>query len=230
MLRQDSRRLSPRSPWSGISERLLRSLSRANTPTAVIAAQNVPQAEEEAEEAQGAVDWPSLDEVYEEVKERIEVQNEQIKTLDTKANFGLAAATLLTAGVTGLGRALGETQRTGEIESWNILGRSITAENLVDWITIASLGAYVVAALGAYFAYKLRTFKVSPNPRRLIDKWIHEDPSETKAALTRSRVQDYEFNETVIETKVKWTNTAMIALVIEAVLLLAIAVVQVLWL
>lgn len=178
--------------------------------------------------------WPSLDAVYEEVKDRIDVQNDQIKTLDAKANFGLVAATLLTAGVTGLGRALVESQApdagiTPTPASLGILGWNIEGAALVDWVTVLSLGAYVVAAIGAYFAYRLRDFKVSPNPISLRENYLDKDPAYTKGAITNSRVKDYLANEDVIKGKVRWTNVAMAALVAEAILLLLIGLVQVWW-
>lgn len=193
--------------------------------------QAVPVIVEHAEETLlTSADWPSLDVVYEEVQDAIAAQNERLKTIDTKANFGLVAGTLLTAGVTGLGRALVEAGNIVASPRWLIGDNTLHASQVVDAVTVLSLLAYAAIAVCAYVAYKLRTFKEAPQPQRLIEKYVYEDPNITKAAITKQRAKNYENNETQIELKAKWTNLAMVFLIVEAFLLLVIAVVQVTWL
>lgn len=175
-------------------------------------------------------DWPSLEVVYKEVQDSVAAQNDRLKTIDTKANFGLAAATLLTAGVTGLGRALGESGRQLVASSWKVFGIELQVNQLVDWVTIISLGIYAFIAFSTFMAYRLRTFKESPQPQPLIDKYIYEEPIFTKAAITKARVRDYGINQETIEAKAVWVSLAMMLLVVEALLLVAIAVIQVTWL
>jgi len=182
-------------------------------------------------EAQTAVeDWPSLDVVYDEVQDSITAQNVRLKTIDAKANFGLVAGTLLTAGVTGLGRALVDGGREVATPRWEILGITLQANQVVDWVTITSLGAYALIAICANAAYRLRTFKEAPNPQRLVTKYIYEDPRITKTTITSVRAKNYASNEKTIEVKAWWTNLAMVFLVVEAFLLFVIAVIQVAWL
>jgi hypothetical protein len=187
--------------------------------------------EEHREEPSVAdTDWPSLDEVYEQVKDRLAAQNDRVKTIDTKANFGLVAATLLTAGVTGLGKALVESGQKAAIPRWTILGIDIRADRLVDWVTVVSLGAFALAAVSAFMAYRVREFRESPNLKRLLDHYLNEDPRFTKAAILNQRARDYEFNEAVIASKLTWTLLAMLFLVVESILLVIIALIQVFWL
>jgi hypothetical protein len=83
------------------------------------------------------VDWPSLDEVYTEVKDRISSQNDRNKTIDGKANFGLAAATLLTAGVTGLSKVVGDVATKSNVGKQDFILFHAHLGTVADWITVA---------------------------------------------------------------------------------------------
>lgn len=52
-----------------------------------------------AGEDQQNADWPSLDVVFDAVKGRVAEQHGLIATLDSKAGFSLAAASILTGGI-----------------------------------------------------------------------------------------------------------------------------------
>lgn len=235
MLRQDHLNragyTSPRStadPQSvGLLPRLrdaIRSWLAVDSPASTAAGQVAVEAPAVAQ------DWPSLDEIYDEVKDSVAAQNDRLKTIDTKANFGLAAATLLTAGVTGLGRALVDAGQRAIVPSWTVLGIQLRADQVIDWVTIASLGIYGLVALSAYAAYRLRTFKEAPDPNRLVAMYIHVDPRITKATITSERAKNYAINEKKIGRKAWWTNLAMVFLILEAFLLFIIALIQVTWL
>lgn len=187
-------------------------------------------ADDLTESATAIVDWPSLDIVYEEIQDSIAAQNDRLKSIDTKANVGLVAGTLLTAGVTALGRALVDAGQEIAVPRWQILGFDLNGSQVVDWVTIVSLGAYALVAIGAYMAYRPRSFKEAPDPQRLVSKYIYEEPALTKATITNVRAKNYAINETLIERKAWWTNFAMIFLVLEALLLFTIALIQVAWL
>jgi hypothetical protein len=204
--------------------RWLLSLLQAPAPPAVIETHTEETATTDA-------DWPSLDEVYDEVKDSIASQNDRLKSIDTKANFGLAAATLLTAGVTGLGKALSDPSASAKAgvkhDLWLFCARGDT---LADWVTIASLVVYVLAATCAFAAYRLRTFNEVPNPDRLVKHYIYQDANQTKAAIANARAKAYASNEKTIDRKAFWTSASMVLLILEAVCLLLIAFIQVKWL
>lgn len=165
-------------------------------------------------------DWPSVEVVYDEVQAIVAAQNDRFKTIDTKANFGLAAATLLTAGVTGLGRALAESgQPVGD-----------TIRLTADIVTLASLALYALIAGLTYTAYRIQTFREVANPTRLVDVYLYKEPAYTKAALSKQRAKNFDDNEWKIDRKATWVNRAMVLLVVEAVLLVVIAFIQVVWL
>jgi hypothetical protein len=175
-------------------------------------------------------DWPSLDVVYAEVQNSIVLQNDRLKNIDTKANFALASATLLTAGVTGLGRALADAGRTGAVPSWTIQGLSVGADSVVDWVTVLSLGIYALIVFCTYNAYQLRDFMEAPDPAGLVSRYVHEDSTLTKATITKERAKNYARTEAQINVKARWTALAMRLLVVEALLLFLITIIQVIWL
>lgn len=207
----------------GARERLL-NLLRAKLAVSPSAAAVVET--EVPEQAVTGQEWPSVDIVYDEMQQSMTAQNDRLKTIDTKANFGLAAATLLTAGVTGLGRALMESGQEGATPVWF----GIQANYIVDWVTIISLVVYAAIAYTTYRAYRIQTFKEVPSPQRLLDKYLYEEPEATKAAIANARLKAYTTNEGIAENKVTWVNRAMWLLIVEALLLVIIAVIQVAWL
>lgn len=170
--------------------------------------------------------WLSLDLVYEELQESATAQIERLKSIDTKANFGLVAGTLLTAGVTGLGRALLDATQSAGPPTWSILGVNLAANQVVDALTVLSLGAYALIAFCTFQAYRLRMFQEAPNPEVLVTKYIYEPPRITKGVIIDARADNLATNEKVIGQKVVWTKRAMVFLVVEALLLFVIGIVE----
>jgi hypothetical protein len=180
--------------------------------------------------AEEHTDWPSIDVVYDEIQEMTKAQSDRNKIIDTKANFGLAAATLLTAGVTGLGRALSESGATVGSQVVPIGPWTPSTNQLVDGVTIASLVVFFLIALCTVLAYRIQTFRDVANPGKLMEVYLYKEPEYTKAALAQQRAKNFMTNEDRIDGKATWANRAMKLLVVEAGLLLLIAVLQVIWL
>jgi len=175
-------------------------------------------------------DWPSIDVVYDEVQDIVEAQNERLKIIDTKANFGLAAATLLTAGVTGLGRALVESGQVVDAPQWPLFGGTMPVKQITDAVTVLSLVIYAAIAVSTYIAYRIQTFREVANPMRLVDVYLYKDPAYTKAALSKQRAKNFDTNEKKLNGKATWVNRAMALLIAEAGLLVVIAAIQIAWL
>ncbi|MBA2520827.1 MAG: hypothetical protein H0V24_14275 [Chloroflexia bacterium] len=227
-------------PQSAGSPQPLRLLSRLRASTRVwlgietVAAVPIEETTEISDENK---DWPSIDVVFEQIEEMVKTQNDRLKTIDTKANFGLAAATLLTAGVTGLGRALADSgQRVAAsgrdvaLPHWPVFGGEVPVNSITDGVTIISLVMYALIALSTYLAYRIRTYREVANPKRLMDVYLYKEPAYTKAAIANQRAKNFGSNEAKINDKATWVNRAMILLVGEAALLVVIAIVQVAWL
>lgn len=180
--------------------------------------------------------WPSLDLLYDEIQGRIAAQDAQISGLDSKANFGLASATLLTAGVTGLTKTIDEVQRPAEgspassiqpaiVDLW-VVGE-FKATGVVDALTIVSLVVYVLVIAFSFLAYRVRHWHVTPNPQQVLHEASWWPEEQTKATLAVKRADDFRLNEEKVLSKARWVRLALAALMVEAALLLTIALVQV---
>lgn len=168
----------------------------------------------------------SLDVVFEQVKSRMAAQDSQIATLDGKANFSLASATLLTAGVTGLQAAFSSAQETGPVNSFMVFGLNLPATAAISILTSVSLLAYVIVVFAAYQAYRVRDFKAVPKVQTLRDKYLQKTETETKTAMIDAWVEVFSRNEKLINNKLWWTNLVLFALAVEAFLLLLVTVVE----
>lgn len=162
----------------------------------------------------------SLDVVFEQVEGRMAAQDAQISSLDGKANFSLASATLLTAGVTALQSAFSTAQDAGTPNDFLVFGLSLPPAVVVEVLMIVSLLAYVVVVYAAYQAYRVRNFKAVPKVRTLRDKYLQKPEGETKKAMVDAWVEVFSRNEDLINNKIWWTNVVLFALALEAFLLL----------
>lgn len=157
------------------------------------------------EPAQQPTTSDSIDIVYDELKKRITVQDAQIGALDGKANFGLASASLLTAGIAGLQNTFLTAQKAGPVSNISIFGFMVSPTTLINVLTVASFVAYVVVVLTAYMAYRILDFRVVPIPDKFVEKYLDKPPLYTKKRLIRTLVVAFHENERLVNQKVRWT-------------------------
>lgn len=143
--------------------------------------------------------------IHAELKGRLNEQNAQIATLDSKANFGLGSASLLTAGIIAL--------------QTSVQGRGF----LVNLLTSACLGAYIVVVWFSYQAYRLRTFATPPKPAPFARKYMYYHPDVTREHLISELINAYSRNLRPIRDKIRYTELLHKALLAEATLLMLIA-------
>ncbi len=176
-------------------------------------------------------DSPSLDIIFEAVKERVDDQKGRIDALDGKAGFTLGAATILTGGIgtltTGLAGFTGKDAKP--MKYIDLYVGSLSANQLVAIVVALILPAYVYMVYTTFQAFKLRPFANAPNPTRLRDAWQTEPEKSTKAGLVDAMVTAFERNSVTIADKTNWTNRAILAIALEAGLALMVGVLQ-LWL
>ena len=154
--------------------------------------------------------WPAIDIVYQELIDRAKGQQEHIKILDTKANFGLGSATILTASLALQQAAESASAQTG----WS------------GAVVVVALVAYLVVVISSFSAYRLRQVWVTPDPIVLTKEVVYETPDRAKSALSVARAEALVNNEEIIRSKVFWTKNALAGLFVEALALLIIAVAQ----
>lgn len=151
----------------------------------------------------------SVELIHAEIKGRMNEQNAQIATLDTKANFGLGSASLLTAAIIAL---------HSSVEGHGLI---------VNLLTALSLFAYSAVALFSFLAYKLRTFETPPAPEALMLYYIESQPDETMETLIKEMVDAYNKNLKPIRRKILYTKLTLFSLLVEAGLLMSIACAQI---
>jgi uncharacterized protein HemY len=156
----------------------------------------------------------SLQIVFDEVKGQLDAQAARVDTLDGKSNFGLASASLLTAGLISFQDAVP-------------IAEVSTTVKMVYWVlVISALITYVIVVVTAYYAYRVLPFKAVPAPKRLLEGYLNKPEEDTKRALVTAFVEAFDQNEKLVQRKTQWTTAVLISLMVEAALLLIITIVQ----
>jgi len=176
-------------------------------------------------------DSPSLNVIFDAVKERVEDQKGRIAALDTKAGFTLGAATILTGGISTL--TAGLAGFTGDeakpMKHIDLGAGSLSAQQIVALVVALILAAYAFLVFTTFQAFRLRSFAIAPEPTTLRKEWSSESEQSTKAGLVDAMVYAFETNKDTIKGKTTWTNRAILAIVLEASLTLVVGMLQ-LWL
>src|SRR3712207_4742184 len=100
------------------------------------------------------VSAPSAKIVLDEIKGMLATQNARITALDGKANFGLASASLLTAGAINLKSTFFDAQQAERVTSWQIGSVVIEPQGLVGAFTVVVTLIYIWVVFSAYQGYK----------------------------------------------------------------------------
>ncbi len=148
---------------------------------------NQPDVDRDEGQRLDAAEPRSLDVIYNEVKERLEVQLRQIESLDSKAGTILFVAGI-TLGIAAAAQAVALSVASNE------------------WI-VAFFSLPVMFYFGTmYFAIRgwvVREFFRDPEPRPLRDHYLSEGPEFTKRRLIAHFISSYEWNQGSIKKKVQ---------------------------
>jgi len=143
-------------------------------------------------EGSGSAEPRSLDVVYSEVKERLEVQLRQIEALDVKTGQILFVAGI-TLGIAAAAQAVA----------------MVAVDN--QWIALFFSLPVLFYFGSMYFALRgwvIREFFRDPEPRPLRDHYLFESPEFTKRRLIAHFISSYEWNQGNIKKKVRHTRIA----------------------
>lgn len=152
---------------------------------------------------------PSLDVVYEYVKDQVGVQNDQINALDGKAGFILGSASLLTAGAASFQAVLSDS-------SSKLLANGLNPF-VLQGITVLALVFYLLVVYSSYQAYKLRSYPSVGDVRLLRNKYEAKSVEATKGSLLDTMLIVIQYNHELIDDKANWLQRALILFVIEAI-------------
>ncbi len=153
---------------------------------------------------------PSLEIVYQEVKERLGLQLHQVDTLDGKAGTVLSVASIVMT----LGAGLPIARASDAIETWPLV------------LLLAGTTFYGSTMFFAFRGYWLRNFRRDPEPGPLRDRYLFQSPDFTRRRIIANMVQSFEVNEPLIESKVWNIKVAILLLGIQTITLVAAFIVE----
>ncbi len=162
--------------------------------TVVTAEELTPEAKEETEEVP-----PSLDLIYVEVKDRLDVQMRQIDSLDGKSATLLFIANV----VLGIGAAAQAA----------VLGQAVRYTTLLFFSI--PIFCYFVTVFFALRGWVVKPYFRDPKPRPLRDHYMYRDSQFTKRRLITHFISSYEWNSINMKKKVKHLRIAMLFLFLE---------------
>lgn len=164
---------------------------------------------------------PSLPLGFDLVKDRLAYQSERVNALDTKASFVLGSSTLIIGAATLTRSQIPPCHFFFFITIFiaNIPQLWLITPSILNSIPILLMLSYIAGVIFAYQAYRIRGLYNVPNPRTIYERYLTRTEYETKRDSFRAMLEAYERNNKGIDVKIRWTNAALISLVILAVLL-----------
>ena len=153
---------------------------------------------------------PSVDIVYQEIKERLDVQLKQIDSLDSKTgNILFMASVVLGIGATAQALLLG-----------------LQGNPLVMLFFSIPIVFYSLAMFSALRSWVVRPYFRDPEPRPLRDYYLTREPRFTIRRLLSHFISCYEWNTTVIKKKVSELRFSMRFLLAEVITLAVVLVIR----
>ena len=171
-----------------------------------------------------ADEYPSLNLAFDLVQDRMSAQMEQARTLDTKANFTLGSATALLGAALVMQAALVSTHPSGCSVPFLHLSPTIMRAILLSALLIV----YMVAIVIGFFAYRTRLYRLTPNPRELLETYVKKrvEEGKTKAEMLSTTVKVFEENEKQLIWKARFVDASLLVLLVEALLLISLLFLQ----
>ncbi|MDI6886542.1 MAG: hypothetical protein QMD22_09450 [archaeon] len=121
----------------------------------------------------------TLELIYNEVKDVLNAQFQSIDSLDTKAGIII--------GFVGV-----------------IIGISLNLYSHSNSILFCScMTLFLTSIFLSFSAYKVKSYRRDPEPRKLTEKYLREDDKKVRKQLTDNFIQSFEDNKIKIEKKVK---------------------------
>jgi len=130
---------------------------------------------------------PSLHFIFDEVKDRLKAQFQQIDALDTKASIILGFGGLIFINV--------------------FISRHLSPSSFLLYYTATSL--IFVSVIFALLGFIPRPYRRDPEPKPLKEKYLSNQPDETRRQVLLNFIESYDKNKQLIRTKVKLTKTSL---------------------
>jgi len=141
---------------------------------------------------------PSLDIVFSEIKDKLDIQVRQVDSLDGKTSTLLFISSI----VIGIGAAAQAALIGKAVNAWVLLLFSVP------------IIFYLLTVLTALRSWIVRPYFRDPEPRPLRDAYLFEQPEFTKRRLIAQFISAYEWNANVMKKKVqelRWSTWYFLA-------------------
>ena len=144
----------------------------------------------------------SLNLIFQEVKDRLNQQFDQIETITSRAAFVMGFASLVLSSLLSIRRAIG----------------SITDCKIVYFVLAVIL--YVIVLVFAYLAYDLKAYRRDPEPAPLRDKYIDKSDHFTRRKVLSNFIQSFEQNKVMISKRLLFLRISIYSLFVLVLYLL----------
>ena len=143
--------------------------------------------------------YPSetLDLVYNEVKDALNMQFQSMDGLNTKASVIIGF----------VGVIIGISLQLYSQSNSYLFGSCMTL--------------FMISIFFSFSAYKIKSYRRDPEPRELTEKYLREDDKEVKKQLIDNFIASFEENKNKIEEKVKYINYSLILLFVGLIVLIS---------
>ena len=139
----------------------------------------------------------TLDLIYNEVKDALNMQFQSIEGLNTKASVIIGF----------VGVIIGISLQLYSQSNSYLFGSCMTL--------------FMISIFFSFSAYKGKRYRKDPEPRALTVKYLMEDDKTVKKQLIDNFVVSFEANKTKIEEKVKYINYSLIFLFVGLIVLIS---------
>jgi hypothetical protein len=179
-------------------------------------------------------DFPSVNIVFDLIKDHLGSQMEQVDALDSKANFILVSATtLLSAALVIQAVSLAPPQNTASAQfvanSPKLLSYCLSSTNkLINTLPLLVLFAtYLLVTLSAFLAYKIGKYQHGSEPNSLFKDYLPREESDTKAEVAKKMLDAYNNNILTIKKKARRITTAFVLLGLQIIALIIYLIFQI---
>ena len=149
----------------------------------------------------------SLEILFDLTKERNKAQLEQTDKLDNKAVTVLASASAIVSAGLILQAVLPPLSNNSPLMKF-----------LIELPLMLLLVTYLTAMSGGLIVLMVHTYKLTPNPVRLYNKYLFKNEKFTKAKVLKSMIDDYNNNQPKVDNQAYWVKYTIVAIWIEAIL------------
>ena len=139
----------------------------------------------------------TLDLIYNEVKDALNMQFQSIEGLNTKASVIIGF----------VGVIIGISLQLYSQSNSYLFGSCMTL--------------FMISIFFSFSAYKVKSYRIDPAPRALTAKYLMEDDKTVKKQLIDNFIVSFEDNKTKIEEKVKYINYSLILLFVGLIFLIS---------